>query len=158
MIRGIHHVSLTTGQLRRMIAFYCEAFGFDLVKPPFAWAPGMAGLDRVTGMAGTSGRNAMLRNMNVYLELFEYLTPSGRPADPSRRPVDVGITHLCFDVTDIHGEYARLQGLGVQFTCPPQSLGTVIATYGRDPDGNIFELQEILDPDGLGSPFPIPHG
>jgi len=76
---------------------------------------------------------------------------------PAHRQVQAG-TRLCFDVTDIHGEYARLQGMGVQFTCPPQSLGTVLATYGRDPDGNIFELQEILDPVSLGSPFPIAAG
>jgi len=31
------------------------------------------------------------------------------------------------------------------FHCPPQELGMdVRTTYGRDPDGNVIELQEVL--------------
>jgi hypothetical protein len=31
------------------------------------------------------------------------------------------------------------------FHCPPQTMGNVSATYGRDPDGNIVELLEVKD-------------
>jgi hypothetical protein len=31
------------------------------------------------------------------------------------------------------------------FHCPPQDLGGSWATYGRDPDGNVVELQEFID-------------
>jgi hypothetical protein len=34
----------------------------------------------------------------------------------------------------------------MEFNCPPQDLsGGVRATYGRDPDGNVVELQEGLE-------------
>ena len=33
---------------------------------------------------------------------------------------------------------------GVNFHCPPQDFGSVKATYGRDIDGNVFEIQEII--------------
>jgi hypothetical protein len=34
----------------------------------------------------------------------------------------------------------------MRFHCPPQNLGGARTTYGRDPDGNVVELQEITDP------------
>ena len=66
-----------------------------------------------------------------------------------RRPVsDHGITHICLDVTDLDGEYDRLAAAGMTFHCPPQRIGDdVKTTYGRDPDGNVIELQEILSSD-----------
>jgi hypothetical protein len=34
---------------------------------------------------------------------------------------------------------------GAVFHCPPQDFGGAVkATYGRDPDGNVFELQQII--------------
>jgi predicted enzyme related to lactoylglutathione lyase len=56
-----------------------------------------------------------------------------------------GITHVCLDVTDLDAEYARLKAAGMTFHCPPQAIGMdVRTTYGRDPDGNVIELQEVL--------------
>ncbi len=58
-----------------------------------------------------------------------------------------GITHICLDVTDVDAEYERLQAAGVTFHCPPQEFaGVSKVTYARDPDGNVIELQEILQP------------
>ena len=36
----------------------------------------------------------------------------------------------------------------MRFHCPPPSFGRspLRSTYGRDPDGNVIELQEIFDP------------
>ena len=52
-------------------------------------------------------------------------------------------------MTDIDAEYERLKAGGVKFNCPPPKFegGPIRATYGRDPDGNVIEIQEILDPD-----------
>jgi catechol 2,3-dioxygenase-like lactoylglutathione lyase family enzyme len=58
---------------------------------------------------------------------------------------DHGITHIALDVRNIGAEYERLSAAGMRFHCPPLDMGTVKATYGRDPDGNVVELQEILD-------------
>jgi predicted enzyme related to lactoylglutathione lyase len=57
---------------------------------------------------------------------------------------DPGITHLCFDVVDLDWEYERLSNAGMTFHCSPQDVAAGIrTTYGRDPDGNVVELQEV---------------
>jgi catechol 2,3-dioxygenase-like lactoylglutathione lyase family enzyme len=81
------------------------------------------------------------------VELFEYRSPRPRPGDADRPVNDHGLTHLCIDVVDVDAEYERLEAAGMRFHCPPQDLGPdVRTTYGRDPDGNVIEIQEIRNP------------
>ncbi|MCY1251554.1 hypothetical protein D9M72_653300 [compost metagenome] len=90
----------------------------------------------------------MLQGRNLCIELFQFEAPAQLPHDAvhAERPVHLyGITHFCIDVKDIHSVYQRLLDAGIRFHAPPQDFGSVRATYGRDPDGNVFELQEILD-------------
>ena len=67
------------------------------------------------------------------------------------RPViDRGITHIALDVEDVDAEYARLKEAGMVFHCAPQQLGEHCrTTYGRDPDGNVIELQETYGTKGM---------
>jgi catechol 2,3-dioxygenase-like lactoylglutathione lyase family enzyme len=68
---------------------------------------------------------------------------------------DHGITHLCLDVDDLDADYKRLLGAGVTFHSPPQDLGAGVRTcYGRDPDGNVVELQQLSP---LDHRFAVPH-
>ncbi|MFQ5668208.1 MAG: VOC family protein [Candidatus Binatia bacterium] len=147
MIRGIHHTALSTGNLARALAFYRDLLGLEVVFE-FAWSPGTAAADRITGLQGSSAQAVMLKAGNAFIELFEYASPRPKPNDPERPVCDHGITHVCLDVTDLDAEYARLTAAGMVFHCPPQDLGGGIrTTYGRDPDGNVIELQEVLAPE-----------
>jgi len=147
MIKGIHHASITTGDIGRLTRFYCDLLGFE-VALEYAWGAGNAAADAIYGLRDTAVKMVMLRTGNACLELFEFENPAGKTGDP-RRPVnDQGYTHICMSVTDIDAEYERLKAAGMPFNCPPQRLpGLCAATYGRDPDGNIVELMEA-DPDG----------
>jgi len=147
MIRGIHHTAISTSNLERALAFYRDLLGFETVAE-FAWPEGAELADQITGLKSSSARAAMLRAGNAFIELFEYASPPPVPGDPKRPVCDHGITHIALDVTDIDAEYARLSEAGMIFHCPPQDLGPgARATYGRDPDGNVVELQQILDDD-----------
>jgi catechol 2,3-dioxygenase-like lactoylglutathione lyase family enzyme len=144
MIRGIHHTAISTNDLDRSLRFYRDLLGFEQV---FAsrWEPGAEAADKITGLKNSSARMVMLKAGNACIELFEYSSPLPHPGDPNRPACDHGITHLCLDVRDIEAEYERLKAAGMLFHCPPQKMGTVSATYGRDPDGNIVELLEVED-------------
>lgn len=147
MILGLHHASITTGNLDRLSAFYREHLGFAVVMET-AWDGDNKKADTIFGLAGTAVRMVMLRTENAFLELFEF----GHPVSPARRferPVyHQGITHICIAVADIDAEYARLSAAGMPFNSPPQDVpGLCRAVYGRDPDGNLIELIEA-DPAG----------
>ena len=149
MIRGLHHASITTGDLDRLVAFYRDLMGFEVVMET-AWAGGNAVADAIFALSESAVRMVMLRTSNAFLELFAFDHPVGKAGDSDRPVCDQGITHICLMVNDLEAEYDRLRSAGMRFHCPPQDApGIGRATYGRDPDGNIVEL---LEPDPAG-PF-----
>ena len=149
MIRGVHHVAVATGDLDRLVGFYRDLFGFEVASQG-GWDAGSPVVDDIVGLPGSAARTAVLYAGNIYIEVFEYSSPQGRPGDPDRPVSDHGYTHFCIDGTDVDAEYARLTAAGMRFHTPPPAAsdmgGKIRATYGRDPDGNVIELQEILDP------------
>ena len=149
MIRGIHHVAISTPDIDRLAAFYTDVMGFEVVMTT-QWRDREI-VDRMVGLTGSAARQVMLKAGNAYLELFQYESPEPRPADPARNPAWHGYTHFCIDVVDIDAEYERLSRNGMTFHAPPPTIdelghARLRAIYARDPDGNIVELQEILDP------------
>ena len=157
MIRGIHHVAICTSDLDGLAAFYTDVMGFEQVMKT-EWSDRPL-VDRMIGLTDSAARQIMLRAGNAYLELFQYSAPVGTVADPERNPASQGYTHFCIDVTDIDAEYERLSTNGMTFHSPPPTVeemgaSKMRAIYARDPDGNIVELQEILDPD---VPFTLEH-
>ncbi len=145
MIRGIHHTSISTRDLDTMLAFYRDVVGLSVVFVSTFDGPEM---EAITALPGARGRVAMLRAANAHVELFEYAEPAPAPPEQGRPVCNPGLTHVCFDVVDLPAEYERLLAAGVPFHCPPQPLGggSILATYARDPDGNVVEFQELLNP------------
>jgi catechol 2,3-dioxygenase-like lactoylglutathione lyase family enzyme len=152
MIRGIHHTAISTRDLDRALKFYRDLLGFE-VAMEFDWPKGTEFADSITGLKDSAARAAMLKAGNAMIEIFEYSSPDPKEGDPGRPVCDHGITHICVDVVDIDAEYERLKEAGMTFHCPPKDLGIAKATYGRDPDGNVVELQEVLD---QSSPTALP--
>lgn len=141
MIRGIHHVAVHVRDLDRMMKFYAEAFGFEVVGEPFAWSESEF-IDRIVDVPNSAARGAMLRAGTCFMELFEYSAPPPSVSKPLQ-PYDKGYTHFCVDVTDIEREFERLKGLGMSFSQPgPIDMGHVKSIYGRDPEGNLIEIQQ----------------
>jgi catechol 2,3-dioxygenase-like lactoylglutathione lyase family enzyme len=150
MILGVHHTSMTTRDVDRLAAFYIDHLGFELVSRS-AEARSNPVSNAIFDLPDARVRMTMLKSANSYLELFQFEAPDGRPGEASRPVCDVGVTHICVIVDDCQAEYERLSAAGMRFHCPPQAAGAVgVATYGRDPDGNIVE---ILQPAADG-PFP----
>jgi catechol 2,3-dioxygenase-like lactoylglutathione lyase family enzyme len=141
-------VAVSTPDLDRLVTFYRDVMGAEVVYEG-GWSKGSAIIDEIVGLKDSACRQAMLKLGNAYLEFFQYESPTPEPGDPERPVCNHGYTHFCIDVTDIDAEYERLKAAGVRFNCPPPKFegGPIRATYGRDPDGNVIEIQEILDRD-----------
>lgn len=157
MIRGVHHTALATRDIDRLVAFYRDVVGFSLVWTS-GWDAGSDVIDGIVGLKGSSAKQVMLQCGNCYLEIFEYVTPQPGAGDPNRPVNEPGYTHICLDVTDIEYEYKRLSQGGMRFHCaPPMFEGAGMrATYGRDPDGNVIEIQEIMSRDVPFHPAHLP--
>jgi len=127
-----------------MIRFYREAFGFEVVGEPFSWENSDF-IDRIVDVKNSAARGAMLRAGTCYLEMFQYSAPQP-DVTTALNPQDKGYTHFCVDATDIKYEYERLKGLGMTFSQPePIDMGHVSSIYGRDPEGNLIELQQTQE-------------
>lgn len=144
MIRCIHHVAVHVHDLDRMMRFYREAFGFEVVGEPFSWSDSEF-IDGIVDVPGSAARGAMLRAGSCYMELFEYCKPRPNVTTPLQ-PFDKGYTHFCVDVTEIEREFERLRSLGMTFNQPgPIDVGHVKSIYGRDPEGNLIEIQQTAE-------------
>jgi glyoxylase I family protein len=145
MIKGMNHVGISVSSLDRSIHFYGEAFGMELAGQSTFDARKYDGkYEAILGLKGSTGKVAALIRGSMQLELFEFSYPAPKRSIADRPVCDHGITHFCVEVSDIDREYERLLALGASFHCPPQKIaGLAAATYGRDPDGNVFELLEL---------------
>jgi catechol 2,3-dioxygenase-like lactoylglutathione lyase family enzyme len=137
----MNHVGVSVVDLDRSIAFYREMFGMEPAMEimPFG-GPQFSG---VMGLPGAHGRMCMITGGDVALELFEFAEPAPRAKAADYPVADHGYSHFGFEVEDIEAVYARLNAAGVRFHCPVTTFpGGMKAAYGRDLDGNVFEILE----------------
>lgn len=143
----MNHVGISVSNLDRSIEFYRNGLGMEVVSQrTFGREKDGGQYDTILGLQGATGRAAMLRLAGMRLELWEFSIPPPKSSDPHRPVCDHGITHFCIELTDITTQYEQLKAAGAIFHCPPLDFfGKAVATYGRDPDGNVFELLQIVD-------------
>lgn len=145
MILGVNHVALSVPDMDRALQFYCDLLGFKKLSES-GWAAGTEAADRILAVKGSSARVCHIGVDNLLVELFQFGDCDPALQDPRRPVIDHGITHLCLAVTELDEEYARLSAAGMKFHSPPTDVGIpgVRTVYGRDPFGNVVELEEVL--------------
>jgi catechol 2,3-dioxygenase-like lactoylglutathione lyase family enzyme len=136
IIPSWEHTSLSVSDLGQAIAFYRDAFGFEVV---FEEGGMDAQIESIVGIAGLRCDLAQLRRPGTrhVLELIAFRSPSDAPA-----PTRPGEGHVAFVAEDFDGALERLLWLGAS------QLGSVTAfaegrsVYLREPSGSIVELSE----------------
>jgi catechol 2,3-dioxygenase-like lactoylglutathione lyase family enzyme len=154
----LDHVSITTADLVRSIAFYRDVLGLELTATGEAAEPELSDL---VGLAGVRVRYAELSlGRTQILELLEYETPTDVPLDI--RPNRPGATHLAFAVPDLIPVKARLDAANATVSKDVVTLteegewNGVRTLYARDPDGVTIELVERA-PTVIELPEDEPH-
>jgi len=140
MIKGIDHIGICVAELDRAISFYRDTIGMQVIGEG---AVRGALYEELLALPGVSGRAATLQREGLQIELFEFQVPEPEPVSTTRAFHHRGITHFCIRVEDIDYEYQRLKRAGVPFNSAPTGNEKERAVFGRDPEGNIFELLEI---------------
>ena len=131
-ITRLNHAVLFVRDADGAAAFYREAFGFEELARP----EGM----RAAFMRSPTGGN------HHDLGLFEVGAQAPRPPRGS-----VGLYHLAWQIDTIEGlaeMQVRLRGLGA--LTGASDHGVSKSLYGRDPDGNEFEVMWEVPQDAWG--------
>lgn len=148
MILGIHHTAISVQDMDRSLGFYRDLLGMEVLSDQ-SWegsADSNPKPEKIMNLKNPAARQAMLKCGNCHIELFEFKRPEPTPMAADRPVHDHGYTHFSLDVKDVDAEYERLVRAGVEFHCEPINLGPKCrTTYGRDPDGNVIEFQELFE-------------
>lgn len=133
-------MSASRSAISRKPSNYTKNFDMELVASfPFSGPQ----YSQIMGLDDVQWRMAVVRKGGFMLELFEFERPTLACKDAHHPVSDRGITHFGIDVEDIEETYERLVAAGVLFHCPVMTFPSGMkATYGRDLDGNVFELLE----------------
>ena len=142
MITGFNHTGLVVRDLDRMIRFYAEQLGLqvlhevDSVAPPEGDHTGFPGARRRLVFVGRRGDHA--------IELIQYLEPASPGGHVDRH--QLGGMHVCFNVADLRATCEQLSARGLTFLTEPKfreldgsGIGVV---YAQDPEGNWLEFIE----------------
>ena len=145
MILGVNHVAISVPDMEKALAFYCDLLGFEKAFE-FSWDEQSELAEpatKILAVKGTAADAIVLRAENMLIELFQFKAGGPKAQDPDRPVIDHGFTHLCLAVKDLDKEYDRLKAAGMRFHSPPtQVVEGVRTVYGRDPFGNVIELEE----------------
>ncbi|MGQ4554292.1 VOC family protein [Halobellus sp. GM3] len=138
-----HHQGVNVSDIDTALEFYRDTLGFEVdMRIPMSDVQ-----SDIVGVEGIEGELAFVDTGEFKIELISYASPDNENVHEQSSGVDIGVTHLCFEVDDLQAEYDELRS-GVEFVNEPQTVenGAEIV-YGRDPDGNFIEFIEL--PEGM---------
>lgn len=131
------HAAFVSPDLIRLTDFYSALTGVE-VHSRGSFGPDKK-FDVVAGVSDIRLQGAWIRLSNAELEFWQY----EQPRTTSKAPTEVstpGWSHLCFESDDIHADFESLRMRGVVTHSAPLTLSNATIFFGRDPDGNIFEI------------------
>jgi len=131
------HTAIVSPDMPRLLAFYAMLTGQESARQG-SFGPDPK-FDRVAGIANVRFDGGWLRLSNAELEFWQYHQPLTTPV--ARRALNTpGWNHVCFESDDLEADCQRLVSQGIELHGPPQDVGSATVLFGRDPDGNVFEL------------------
>jgi len=146
--KGIHHIAVSVPSLVEAKIFYIDKLGFTVIDSQH-FSPSKMG-DDLLQLEHADCHMMMIKAGNIILEVFEFHQPIAKTQDSPRPLCDHGYTHLSFEVEDIQIAYEHLKKSGVTWHHSPTEVSEgYMMTYGRDPFGNVIEIQQLQS----GYPF-----
>ena len=145
---GLHHVAISTPDLKRSVQFYTSVLGARLEREG-GWVRGNRAMDQRFILTDCAAKICLLNIQGHFLEIFQF----DHVEDTAMRPEAwrPGFTHFALQVEDCRKTYEELSVLGVDFVAEPLTMPSGASFfYARDPDGNIIEFLDVPE----GADFP----
>jgi catechol 2,3-dioxygenase-like lactoylglutathione lyase family enzyme len=135
-----HHTAFSCRDFEATKAFFVDTLGFKVLG--VIKERGEPELATITGLPRARCHWAMLELGGFHIELFQWLEPAG--GDIGLRQCDIGLTHLCFQVSDVAAVHRKLKADGWEPLSEPQVArgGRAKPFYCRGPEGVIIEFVE----------------
>ena len=96
MIKKMDHVGVSVKDMEKAICFYRDVIGMEKVfDREFD-----SSLAEIIGIEGARARIVHMKTGESVIELFHYLSPTGRQPRPDQNQSDLGLTHIGFLVED----------------------------------------------------------
>jgi glyoxylase I family protein len=144
-VNGIHHLAVSVPSLKAAEEFYVDKLGMEK-STRWDFEASEEG-DKISGLKNAAAKTLMVKAGNLYLELFEFSSPIPKTQGDERPVCDHGYTHLAFDVDNenIEKVYKDWEAAGVRWHHPLKNDEEegVKNAYGRDPFGNVIEIQAL---------------
>ncbi len=141
----IAHVALVSHDIERLANFYSTIILGLENSPAIRRINAIPTLDIVANLDDVDLFGTWIPTPNILIEIWQFVNPATPIPSAPRSAESLGYSHICFEVDDLMVEYERMRQLGVLFLSEPCQFGPQRLVYGRDPDGNLFELLEFLD-------------
>jgi catechol 2,3-dioxygenase-like lactoylglutathione lyase family enzyme len=153
--RSVDAVAMTVSDVDRSLGFYSGVLSFKKVSDVEVTGDVYEHLE---GVFGVRMRVVRMQLGGEFIELMQYLAPTGRPLAADSRSNDRWFQHIAIITSDMDRAYACLRQHNVQYASPaPQRLPNwnknaagIEAFYFKDPDGHSLEVLHF--PDGKGDP------
>lgn len=150
----IAHVAFVSPDIQRLTDFYSTAV-LQLAAPPeIRRINDIPNLDVVGNEDNIDLYGTWIPTSSILIEIWQYINPKTPTTTIQGSLETLGYTHICFEVDDAFAEYERLSQLGVPFLSEPVQTPASVIVFGRDPDGNLFELLQYLD---SNNPLSLEH-
>jgi catechol 2,3-dioxygenase-like lactoylglutathione lyase family enzyme len=152
---AVDAIGMTVADMDRSVAFYSKVCSFEKVSDVEVAGPDY---ERLQGVFGLRMRVVRMRLGEEFIELTEYLAPSGKPFPVESRSNDRWFQHIAMIVSDMDRAYAWLRQNKVRhLSSGPQRLpdwnknaAGIQAFYFADPDGHPLEILQF--PPDKGDP------
>jgi methylmalonyl-CoA/ethylmalonyl-CoA epimerase len=125
------HAGISVADLEASIAWYADMLGFAV--------------DRVVDVPGDTGRVALIRKGDFFLELFCIPGAAALPEERRHPATDLrtqGIKHVAYAVGDIRALMEHLKAKGVDVVWDVVLHDNTLCAFVRDNSGNLVEFVE----------------
>ena len=144
-IIGINHIAISVKDLDKVLDFYTQATGFEVIKRETVKDSVVA--DHLYGVKGVEYETATLKAPNMLFELTEFKHNEAIETTfmPAQGP---GMTHTCFQSPQNNPGYNKFVAAGAKVLTrgdKPVDIGGygVTYAYAYDPEGNMMELEQL---------------
>lgn len=142
-VNEMHHCGVIVRDMEKMLPFYTEVLGFEVVDN---YVNTGEQVSRLVVVPEATLHVVFLKigDGTTLFELLEYVAPRAQEYMPANiENNDYGIRHVTFAVDDVDACYNELLPKGVPFMAPPEHLpeGNGVV-YFKDPEGNILEFYQ----------------